>query len=206
MLRKLFALSLITLFVLSIAGCSNSLKDVTDNTPASKPEGLESTNMQSKKNGENKMKNYAKEILESIRNGDGDFVQILEIIQEKCSYGENLEKLTNGEKTIFLISEVEGEVNNGGFDQYFYNSSGANAKEAITAFGDIGAKFTASLLANAKDIYKNGITNDGRNEPEVDLTEDQTKKLNELDNKFYEYNDKLGDLQIKYITNHIGEF
>ena len=38
-----------------------------------------------------------------------------------------------------LIEALEAEVNNGGFDQYFYNSAGDNTAETIQALETIGA-------------------------------------------------------------------
>ncbi|RTE08644.1 DMP19 family protein [Paenibacillus whitsoniae] len=66
-----------------------------------------------------------------------------------------------------------------------FNSSGKHSSETVSTLKDIGAVYTASLLEEAISIYKNGPTNDGRNEPEKDdLTEEQEEKLNELDKRF----------------------
>lgn len=51
-------------------------------------------------------------------------LEILEVVQKKCEYGEKLGQLSAAERVIYLIGEVEGEVNNGGFSQYMFNSSG----------------------------------------------------------------------------------
>ena len=151
------------------------------------------------------MKNYALKIIND-KNEQDALLTILDIIQKKCDYGQKMDKLTDGERIIYLIGDVEGEVNNGGFSQYFFNSSGKYANEAISALKTVGAEYTSSLLEQAMKIYKNGPTSESRNEPEEDLTEDQEEKLNELDNKFYEYKDNLSKLQIEYIKNHITDF
>jgi hypothetical protein len=157
------------------------------------------------KQGGSGMKNYGEKLIND--KGEDPVLDILEVINNKCNYGENLDELTNGERIIYYVGELEGEINNGGFSQYFFNSSGQNAKEAINALKTINAEYTASLLEQALAIYKNGPTNDGRNDPEEDeLTEKQEEKLNELDDKFYEYNDNLSELQIIYIKNHKEEF
>jgi len=41
----------------------------------------------------------------------------------KCNYGEDIEKLSDAEKVFYINNLLESEVNNGGFSQYFYNSS-----------------------------------------------------------------------------------
>jgi hypothetical protein len=43
------------------------------------------------------------------------------------------------DETITFIDDLEAEVNNGGFHQYFYNSAGDNTAEAIRALEEIGA-------------------------------------------------------------------
>ena len=127
---------------------------------------------------------------------------------KKCQYGDKLDELTTGERIIYLTDEVNGEVHSSGFSHYFFYPSGANSEEAITALKEIGASYTASLIQKAKDIYKNGYTNGWGNNPEeeVELTDDQCEKLDELDNEFYEYRDNLDELQIKYIQEHIWDF
>lgn len=152
-----------------------------------------------------KIKNYALEIINN-KNDNDPILRILEIIQKKCNHGEKMDVLSKGERLIYLMGDLEGEVNNGGFSQYFFNSSGKYADETILILKEIGAKYTSSLLEEAKKIYKSGPTNDGRDEPEVDLTDSQEEKLNELDNKFYEYKDNLNELQITYIKLHITDF
>ncbi len=147
--------------------------------------------------------NYAKDLL----GDDGNVIlDLLTIIWQKCNYGDKIDKLSYAEKVIYLVGDVETEVNNGGFSQYLYNSSGKYAKEAVEALKTIGANHTAALLEDAIEIYKNGPTNDGRNNPEVDLTDEQEEKLNELDNRFYEYKDDLYALQLKFIKKNINEF
>jgi hypothetical protein len=39
-----------------------------------------------------------------------------------------------------LVSNLEAEINNGGFDQYFFNSTGDRTAETIRALELIGAK------------------------------------------------------------------
>lgn len=152
------------------------------------------------------MESYVQKFLgdESINN---PVLEILIVIQQKCNYGRNLDVLSFAEKAIYLVGDIEMEVNNGAFSQYMFNSSGKHSKDGVKALTEIGAIHTASILEEAIRIYKNGPTNDGRNEPEEDdLTSEQEDKLDELDAKFYEYNDALGELQFQYIKRHINEF
>jgi hypothetical protein len=48
--------------------------------------------------------------------------------------------LTEAEQTVHCVDGLEREVNNGGFDQFFFNSSGNTALETIPALERLGAK------------------------------------------------------------------
>jgi hypothetical protein len=57
-------------------------------------------------------------------------------------------------QVINFVEEVEAEVNNGGFHQYFNNSSGDNTAEAIEALETIGASAAANLLRQAAAMFR----------------------------------------------------
>ena len=57
-------------------------------------------------------------------------------------YGE----LSRPEKVFVCVWGLEGEVNNGGFDQYYFNSSGDHALDTIESLEAIDAKHTANLV------------------------------------------------------------
>lgn len=61
---------------------------------------------------------------------------------------------------------LEAEVNNGGFDQYYFNSAGDLAIQTVEALKAIGALNTASLLAAANAEFPGAM-------PPVDRTERQ---------------------------------
>lgn len=57
---------------------------------------------------------------------------------KKSDYGRKIKVLSNPEKTIYLIFQFEGEVNNGGFSQFFYNRSSDFANDTAAALREIG--------------------------------------------------------------------
>lgn len=61
---------------------------------------------------------------------------------------DGFESLTPTEVLIVCMWELVSEVHNGGFDQFFFNSSGDRAVEALAALRSIGAAKTAALLAD----------------------------------------------------------
>jgi hypothetical protein len=61
----------------------------------------------------------------------------------------NYDRLCFPERVFGLIWEFESEVNNGGFYQYFLNSTGALAPQVVDALNAVGAVETAALTEKA---------------------------------------------------------
>ncbi|XLZ71002.1 DUF4375 domain-containing protein [Massilia sp. SR12] len=55
-----------------------------------------------------------------------------------------------------VVDALEVEINNGGFDQYFYNAAGGDAQIALEALGQIGAHHTAAILQGAMAKFPDG--------------------------------------------------
>jgi hypothetical protein len=62
------------------------------------------------------------------------------------------ESLSEVERQYFAVGLLDGEVYNGGFHQYFYNSSGDTYPEAIEGLETMGALQALELLRKAKQI------------------------------------------------------
>jgi len=93
------------------------------------------------------------------------------------------------------ISELEMEINNGGFNQYFINS-GQNCYETLKALKKNGKVETAKLLESAiKLINPNQISENvfveklEKKEVEELYNDKISAKLNKLDAEFYKYKD-----------------
>ena len=67
-------------------------------------------------------------------------------LANKCEYGDKIENLSSYEKVIYFCQAFEGEINNGGFSQFFYNSIGDFSLETIDSLRSIGAIKTSELL------------------------------------------------------------
>jgi hypothetical protein len=67
------------------------------------------------------------------------------------------------EQTVYCVDCLEREVNNGGFDQFFVNSSGDTSLETITALKRVGADHTADLVRRAVLVFPNGHPSPDRN-------------------------------------------
>ena len=69
-------------------------------------------------------------------------------VAEKCAYGDDLAALSPAERVFYLTQTCEEEVNNGGFDQLFFNAC-FPLRELPEAFRAIGAPRTGDICARA---------------------------------------------------------
>jgi Domain of unknown function (DUF4375) len=104
-------------------------------------------------------------------------------------------------KIATLIDELEGEVNNGGFHQYFYNSAGDNTAEAIQALEEIGASRMACIVRGAAARFPDGMPPKerfARQDALLDLFP-KGEGFEDLDDEFFSYPDNLAGLLQEYI-------
>jgi hypothetical protein len=133
-------------------------------------------------------------------------IQFGEFIWEKLDYNyDNIAYLSDPEKTFIYIDTLEGEVNNGGFDQFFFNSSGDYAYEILHAYENINAFKTAKLIHEAIQIFpQNPISKNTETRREIMEEMDDTisEKWNQLDDAFYEYEDNIMKLIVEYLRKN----
>ncbi|HMG93664.1 MAG TPA: DMP19 family protein [Chryseolinea sp.] len=119
--------------------------------------------------------------------------------------------LEKGQKAIYVTWILEAEVNNGGFNQFYYNSSGQFADLSGEAFTTIGATKFAKLVNQANLVYdsiKDDLAKNDDGTIESFTKSYEGNPLNDLDTKFYELEkeEHLSELRIKYIRDNIKEF
>lgn len=128
---------------------------------------------------------------------------------KKCSYGERIDLLSKYERIFYVAQQLEAEVNNGGFSQFFFNSSGDFSNELYDTFVEIGATKTASICKKATDAFGCLIPSDtSKREAFLDecLNEQVEAILAECDAAFYEYEDDLTNLNYHFIINNRVNF
>ena len=87
-----------------------------------------------------------------------DFVVAMtEHLDNKTQYGEDMSALSEAERIFYITQTLEMEVNNGGFSQFFYNSSGNFSNELVGAFTAIGANATAAICQKAISAFGRDI-------------------------------------------------
>jgi hypothetical protein len=143
----------------------------------------------------------------TVRRGRSDnevLLELLERIRRKVDKSRG-PALTEPERTVWLIMELEADVNNGGFDQYFFNEAGNHAGEAPAALRKIGASRCAQLVERALAVFGPRGPNadrDARQERLMALPESATDRLDALDSEFYTYPDDTTHLLAVYARKH----
>jgi hypothetical protein len=136
-------------------------------------------------------------------------IEIDNYICKLCSYGDTLDRLTEPQKIFYFNQNLEREINNGGFNQYFTNSSGDFAHETIASLKSIGANKTAELLQQAINQFPNyNVPKDKAKRQEIlEIIEISANEVwEELDMAFYKYEDNLYDLNIAYLKQNRNLF
>ena len=92
-----------------------------------------------------------------------DFIPALsDHVEQKCGYDGNMDALSDPERIFLIALTCEIEVNNGGFAQYFYNSSGNFAGELENAFREVGAVKLGNMPHGARCIRSGAFLRCGR--------------------------------------------
>jgi len=101
---------------------------------------------------------------------------------------------------------LEAEVNNGGFDLYYFNSGGVLAEQTVEALDAIGAYETASILSAAnRDVGQLPLPKD-RDERSSRLDEiSQTSKFGALEAEFHEEREDRIGLLAAYLKRAVNE-
>lgn len=114
--------------------------------------------------------------------------RLYDYIQKKSYNFLKIENLNEVEKNIMILNDLDGEVNNGGFELFFFNSRGKYNDSLIKALSAVNASETAGICAKALDIISQGLLKD----QESDLLD------KECDKPFYDKSENLTFLIAEY--------
>jgi hypothetical protein len=105
---------------------------------------------------------------------------------------------------------VEAEVNNGGFNQYYWNSTGQFSDQAVAAFEFFSAHEHAELMreANAIRAEEKAKMDKFKDEGTVEAFSEsyQVSELGPLDDRFYKIDESLSTLRIAKIRSEPALF
>ncbi len=120
-------------------------------------------------------------------------------VQKKVA-AQGYSSLSEAERTIFCVAELEAEVNKGGFHQYFSNVSGDHVLEAIESLRRIGAVQTSRIVEKACMLFPQGRPDPdrGRRQQQLETFELDFEAFEALDSAFLAYREDREKLQAKY--------
>lgn len=131
-------------------------------------------------------------------------------IDHKKEY-ETVMSWNKSRQAIYMIWELEGEVNNGGYNQFYFNSSGQFYKHLPNALKLVGANRFADLTQRANVTFE-------KENPKITQRQDGTiegfsesyenNPLNKFDDEFFNLYNKedLQKIQVDFIRKHKIEF
>ncbi len=115
---------------------------------------------------------------------------------DQKAYKVGTANLSNEEIVVLAIESLEREVNNGGYDQYFTNSSKEYVTIIIDSLNKIGSEEGVKITREAIDTLniKGEITEDKIDEIMNEENDERIDRLGECDAKYYQ---EVGDLSEK---------
>lgn len=144
-----------------------------------------------------------------LLNDDAEKItRIGEIIGKKIPKKDNFENLNEFEKNFIYIDVLESNVTEGGFIQFFFNSSGQFTHEVFQAYLAIKAEKTVDILTKAIFLFPEVPVPKNTHlrrkllmekESNIDLWDD-------LDKEFDKYEDNIIALTLDYVRDNIAFF
>jgi len=121
--------------------------------------------------------------------------------------------MSPGLQMVYSTRRLENEVRNGGFNQFFFNSSGQFTEMALKSFRLLGASEYVIILEKAiaihfqetddnpllKELYARGTI-------ESFFATYELSSLDKCDDEFFALGNQLREMRIKYIRSHAQEF
>jgi Domain of unknown function (DUF4375) len=124
----------------------------------------------------------------------------------------DVSRLSLGLQMMYSTWILEGEVNNGGFNQFFVNSSGQFAEMALRSLKLLNATGYYEVLQRAINMHEAEKGNVElqelyrRNTLEAFSKSYKLTNLGECDDAFFKLREPLSELRVKYIRSHQDEF
>jgi hypothetical protein len=134
--------------------------------------------------------------------------RIGEIIGKKITEKDDFSNLNEFEKTFIYLDILEQNVTDGGFIQFFFNSSGQYTHEVFQAYHAIKAENTVDILTKAIYLFPEmPVPKNLQIRQQILMEKDSNIDLwDEVDTEFYKYEDNIISLTLAYVRNNIAHF
>ena len=137
--------------------------------------------------------------LESEYRIDSLVLAFEQAISQKVQRG-GVQSLTDEECVVLAVEALEREMNNGGYDQFFVNSSREFAPTIVGALKRIGCKLTAAITQRAiSAIGVSELTSEAIDAAMAGDNEERLAKLNRCDDVYYKNADPIAERLFAFI-------
>jgi len=116
-------------------------------------------------------------------------------------------EISNAERVVLAVEALEREVNNGGYQQFFTNSSCEFTAFIVEALQLIGCPKCAAITADAireLDLPDN-FDAKAVEEAASGLSEEIAEKIGACDSRYYENDESIDVRLFEYIEQHVDE-
>lgn len=107
-------------------------------------------------------------------------IAYMDYLNDKCEYGENIEALTEKEKTVYYVDTMNSEVHSKGMKEYLRSDDFPGFEKLEQALKELGADAVYEILQDAKKKPK-------------------WTSFDKIDDRFYEYPDYIEELIMNYV-------
>ena len=121
---------------------------------------------------------------------------------------QGLDSFSKAEKSVYLVGDMIRQLDSGGFDAYFYNT-GHLASELLGSLDEIDVEDCRKLVDEAISIYGKVPPNDYDKmlEELAKITDNfENDPWEELDTKYFELDENLGEKIMVYVKFKQGQF
>jgi len=117
----------------------------------------------------------------------------------------NYDELSEPKRVFRAIWELEAQVNNGGFDQYFWNTSAWTVPSILDALQAIGATATEAIVNDAMAAVGRNLPwqdDEARRAKLAALPATVRQELDDLNQAFFRYPNDLTTLLYRYVCKY----
>jgi hypothetical protein len=136
-------------------------------------------------------------------------IQLDDYVSNLCEFGLKVNLLSDPQKIFYCIQNCEREIHNGGFKQFYYNSSGDFAHETYYSLRVVGAYKTAEIVVRANDQFPGRAVPKERADRQKILEQmegESDEVWKELDQLFINCDEELNTINLEFIRKNKNFF
>jgi hypothetical protein len=134
-------------------------------------------------------------------------IDSLVLAAEQALYDKPRSELSEPERVVLAVEAMEREVNNGGYHQFFTNSSHVHTDFIVRALELINCPKVAAITGDAIARLQLPEQYQAENVESVamELSDEEREKLGECDSRYYENDENIAENLFAYIEQHQHE-